>query len=372
MQRETGPLRFYAGRGAWEDIRRRGFSEERIGTIAGASGGPKWLVLSQLDRVIIDRILPRLPGPVHLVGSSIGAWRFACYAQANPRAALERFESAYLEQGYSAKPGLAEVTRKSREILAEMLGTGGAGEILSHPQLRSHVLAVRSRWLTTSDARPLLLSGLACAALANTVSRRCLGAFFSRSLFYDSRDLPPFYNATGFPLERVPLTSRNLADAIVASGAIPMVLSGVRNIEGAPAGIYRDGGIIDYHLDLPLGEPDRLTLFPHFFDRLIPGWFDKGLRWRRHHPRHTERVILVCPSAEFIARLPGGKIPDRSDFVRLAQDERVRLWRRVVAECRELADDLADVLETGRLGARLEPLPERRVRRAPLRVRYES
>lgn len=356
MHSDKGPLRFRAGPGAWRDIKQRGFSEERIGTIAGASGGPKWLVLSQLDRVLIEHILPKLPGPVHLLGSSIGAWRFACYAQSNPLAALERFEHAYLEQSYSARPGLAEVTRKSREILVEMLGDAGATEIVGHPKLRTHILAARSRLLTASDVKPLLWSGLACAALANTMSRRTLGAFFARSLFYDPRDLPPFYNATGFPLERVPLTKDNVADAIVASGAIPTVLSGVRDIPGAPAGIYRDGGIIDYHLDLPLGEPDRLTLFPHFFDRLIPGWFDKGLRWRRHHPQHTDRTILVCPSPEFIARLPGGKVPDRSDFARMPQARRVAAWRAVVAACRELADDLGEVLENGRLAARLEPL----------------
>jgi hypothetical protein len=365
---EKGPLRFYAGPGAFEDIRRRGFSEERIGTIAGASGGAKWLVLSQLDRVLIERVLPKLPGPVHLVGSSIGAWRFACYAQAQPLAALERFEAAYLAQSYSARPGLAEVTRKSREILTDMLGEGGAAEILNHPKLRLHVLAVRSRRLTASDAKPLLWSGLACAAVANAVSRRSLGAFFCRSLFYDARDLPPFYNAPGFPLERVPLTERNLADAIIASGAIPTVISGVGNIDGAPAGIYRDGGIIDYHLDLPLGEPHRLTLFPHFFDRLIPGWFDKGLKWRRHDPRNIDRVVLVCPAPEFVARLPGGKIPDRSDFVRMPQDERVKVWRGVVQACRELADDLVEVLDGGRLASRLEPLPER-FRRVRLRLR---
>ena len=359
MRNEKGPLRFRAGPGAWREIRQRGFSEERIGTIAGASGGPKWLVLSQLDRVIIERILPRLPGPVHLLGSSIGAWRFACYARSEPLAALERFEAAYLEQSYSPRPGMAEITRKSREILSEVLGEKGGAEIVGHPTLRSHVLAVRSRLLTASDVRPVLWSGLLCAALANTVSRRSLGAFFTRSLFYDPRDLPPFYNATGFPLERVTLTEQNVADAIVASGAIPTVLSGVRDIHGAPAGIYRDGGIIDYHLDLPLGEPDRLTLFPHFFDRLIPGWFDKGLKWRRHDPLHTDRIVLVCPSEKFAARLPGCKIPDRSDFLRLPQTRRIQVWRNVVSACRELADDFDDVLEKGRLAARLEPLQVR-------------
>jgi hypothetical protein len=68
--------------------------------MAGASGGAKWLVLSKLDRVVVDTLVPGLRGPVHLIGSSIGAWRFACYAQRRPLEAIERFEEAYL----SAKP----------------------------------------------------------------------------------------------------------------------------------------------------------------------------------------------------------------------------------------------------------------------------
>ncbi|MDH5500456.1 MAG: patatin-like phospholipase family protein, partial [Gammaproteobacteria bacterium] len=84
-------LTFKAGPAAFADIKKRGFAAERIGTLAGASGGAKWLVLSQVDRVIIERLLPRLSGPVHLIGSSIGAWRFACYGQLDPLRAIERF-----------------------------------------------------------------------------------------------------------------------------------------------------------------------------------------------------------------------------------------------------------------------------------------
>lgn len=356
MSQLKAPLRFKAGPGAYQEIRKRGFTAERVGTIAGASGGAKWLVLSQLDRVVATRILPRLAGPVHLVGSSIGAWRFACYAQHDPLAAIERFETAYLEQSYSTRPDAAEITRKTREILAELLGKRGAAEIIGHPQLRSHILAVRSRYLTASERRVLLASGLLMAAMANAVSRRTLGAFFARGLFYDARDLPPFYNATGFPLDRIALTEHNLADAITASGAIPMVLQGVRDIRGAPPGIYRDGGVIDYHLDLPLGEPDRLTLYLHFFEQLIPGWFDKRLSWRRHNPLHLDRTLLICPSSEFIAQLPGGKVPDRTDFLRMGPARRMELWRAVINACGALADDLNDVLDKDSLAARLEPL----------------
>lgn len=349
-------MRFKAGPGAFEDVRKHGFAIERIGTIAGASGGAKWLALSQVDRVIIQRVLPALVGPVHLIGSSIGAWRFSCYAQASPLAALERFERVYLEQSYSDDPGIDEVSDKGREILAEVLGDSAAKEIVTNPLLRTHVLTVRSRFLAASERRPILAAGLLLAATANIVSRRSLGAFFTRSLFYDPRDLPPFFNASGFPLEQTALTTKNYAQTVLASGAIPLVLNGIRNIEGAPPGIYRDGGIIDYHLDLQTSTEGKLTLFPHFLDYLIPGWFDKKLPWRHHSTTNADRTILICPSEEFVRSLPNQKIPDRSDFVAMSPQLRRKVWRATVSACAALADDLNDALDKDQVAARLEPL----------------
>ena len=324
--------------------------------MAGASGGAKWLVLSKLDRVVADTLIPRLRGPVYLIGSSIGAWRFACYAQRSPLQAIERFEEAYLGQTYSEDPDRDEITAKSREILDYVLGASGTAEILSHPVFRTNVMTVRSRHVTASEQPALLVPGLLAAAAMNAVSRRSLGVFFERVLFYDARDLPPFYDVQGFPLTRVELSKENLQDAIVATGSIPMVLSGVRNIAGAPPGIYRDGGVIDYHLDLPQSSPDRLTLYLHFIERIVPGWFDKKLSWRKPDPSHVDRTILVSPSKEFVARLPHAKIPDRRDFVNFAPEERIRAWRTTIEMCDELADELHEVLEKDQLAARLEPL----------------
>jgi len=349
-------LTFRAGPGALDSVRRDGFDASRIGTLAGASGGAKWLVLSQLDRVIASELLPRTEGPVHLIGSSIGAWRFACYAQDDPLAAIDRFEDAYLGQRYSEKPDRREITETGRAILRHVLGDSGVEEILCNDRLRTHIMTVRSRHLTASEHPAMLGAGLLAAAALNVASRRSLGAFFERALFYDARDLPPFFDARGFPLHRISLSAANLEDAIAATGSIPMVLSGVRDIAGAPPGMYRDGGVIDYHLDLPHSVDDRLTLYPHFFDRIVPGWFDKKLGWRRPHRAHVQRTILVSPSREFVARLPNAKIPDRHDFVNYRDSERDRAWRRTVDMCREMADEFADVLAKGRLPARLEPL----------------
>ena len=114
--------------------------------------------------------------------------------------------------------------------------------------------------------------------------------------------------------------------------------------------------IIDYHHDLPHSAEERFTLYPHFYDHIVPGWFDKKLRWRKPAPEHTDRTILISPSAEFVSRLPNGKIPDRTDFAKLTPEDRVKVWRGCVVACRELADDFLELLEQDRLAAHLQPL----------------
>ena len=274
----------------------------------------------------------------------------------DPLAAIERFEHAYLDQSYSLKPSREEITAKGREILEIILGERGVGEILSHPVYRTHIMTCRSRNLTAAEHPAVLGTGLIAAASINALYRPALGAFFERALFYDDRDIPPFYEARGFPMRQVRLEERNLADAVAATGAIPLVLAGVRDIAGAPKGMYRDGGIIDYHLDIPHSDNGRLTLYLHFIDRIIPGWFDKHIKWRKPDPVNSDRTIIVSPSAEFVARLPNKKIPDRHDFVNYEAEDRLHAWHTTVSMCDELADEFREVIETGQLGARLQPL----------------
>ncbi|MEL7187563.1 MAG: patatin-like phospholipase family protein, partial [Pseudomonadota bacterium] len=152
-----------AGEGALDSLKRDGFDISRIGTIAGASGGAKWLSLSQLDRAILATVVPRLKGPVHLIGTSIGAWRSSCYAQNDPLAAIERFEEAYVEQSYSEKPGINEITAKSREIMGIVLGDTGVDEILSNPvfelarmwRLRTAMTCIRNTGLLRISSTPV-------------------------------------------------------------------------------------------------------------------------------------------------------------------------------------------------------------------------
>ncbi len=326
-----------------------------IGTLIGASGGAKWLVLSQLDRVVIKEILPRLVGPVHTIGTSIGAWRFACYLQSDPLAAIQRFEDAYIEQTYSEKPDRREITEKSTEILHYVIPDEAVDYVLAHPVLRMHVMTVRSRHILASESTPALVAGLMATAGLNALSRRTLGLFFERALFHDPRDNSPFSGLGGFPLQEIALSVDNLKPAVLATGSIPLVLEGVADISGARPGIYRDGGVIDYHLDVPHSASGRLALYLHFYDYLKPGWFDKKLSWRRPQKENISNTLLISPSIKFVATLPNGKIPDRHDFVNCSESERIAAWRTTVDACRFLAEELHEVLTSGRMAERLVP-----------------
>lgn len=348
-------LKIGAGPAALAEIRANGFVADAFSVMAGASGGPKWLVLSQLDRVIAPWLLARREDPVFLLGSSIGAWRFTCYAQSDPLAAIDRFEEAYIGQRYDSKPSAREVTERSREILDTVLGASGDTEILAAPHARLNVMTVRCRAVTATDSPPLLMSTLVASALANAVSRRLLGLFYVRSLFTDPRNEPPFLKMSGIPLEHAALDAANLRDAVLATGSIPLVLEGVRNIVGAAPGTYRDGGIVDYHFDEELSGGGGLVLYPHFYGHVVPGWFDKSLKHRRARDS-LDRTVLIYPSADFVAGLPNGKIPDRKDFETMGNDERIRCWERVVAECQRLAACFSDWQARGELEAHTEPL----------------
>ncbi len=355
-------LRFIAGRAAFAEIRKNGIDPKQFRVMAGASGGPKWLILSRLDRAIVRTWFLDMQRreSLHTLGSSIGSWRLACYAMANPLAAFERFEDAYLQYRYEKGDSPVKVSADSRRVLDHALGDQGPAEILSHPYIRTNIMAVRSRGFGASEHRALQLPAFIGAAIANGFSRRAGRLFHHRALFYDRREQAPFHNLRDFPIRHIELTEGNFKEAVMASGAIPIFMSGISNIPGAPGGTYRDGGIIDYHFDIPfLGNEKEqgLVLYPHFSDRVVPGWFDKSFKKRRPRPENYARVLMLAPSPEFAASLPYGKIPSRDDFKHFSNGERVIYWRKVLAETDRLADLFQEAVSREQIPGLLEPGP---------------
>ena len=348
------PLDILAGPDAITEIREMGLQPGRVRAIVGASGGPKWLVLSGLDRVLFPWLLAGAQAPLHAIASSIGSWRLAALATADPLAALERFERAYArEQRYDGRPSAAEVSREGARILDVLLGPDGVLPLVTHATVRLHIVTARFRHIGALEGRAQWL-GLGLAALLNAVARPALRLSVERVVFDAGADAGPFAPWNHLPTRHVPLTLDNAYSALCATAAIPGVMQGVRTPHGAPVGVYRDGGVADYHFGTEVDVKDGLTLYPHFYSHLVPGYFDKGLRWRR--TRGLRRTVLIAPSAEFVASLPGGKIPDRNDFVRMPEAERLQAWDTVLARSRELGAAFGELVESGDIRTAVRPL----------------
>lgn len=348
-------LTLRAGPRALAILRDRGLRADDVDILPGASGGAKWLGIAGLDRYLFGTFLqaPRTR-PLHGIGSSIGSWRMACLAQRDPLAALARGHEAYIRhQVYTKNPGTREVTEVLSRCLDHLLGPTGAQEIVQHPTVRVHVITAEARGLAASDKRLVLATAMAFAAAANLISRRTLALQLRRTIFHACGNDSPFLHLRDLPTVHRTLTADNVRATLLASGSIPLLLEGVR-IPDTP-GVHWDGGVTDYHLDLDYGEGDGLVLFPHFFDQVVPGWFDKSLTWRRAGARNFSRTLLIAPSADFIAKLPGHKIPDRRDFYTLSDRERFARWDRVNEMTSVLGEELHELIETGRLVEHVRP-----------------
>lgn len=349
-------LQLYAGPTALRRIQCEGLSADSFSTIVGASGGPKWFVLYGLDRYLLGEFFAGRRQPLIALGSSAGAWRLSCLGLADPLAGIDRLAEHYAGQRYSQKPQIEEISREALKLLDTVLGEHGAREIADNPVVRLNIIANRGRGWVASESSVALRSGLAMAGLANALDRRLLGHWLQRVIFHAGPLSPDIGALRDFDSAFVRLTPDNVRMALLASGAIPGILRGVSHIPGAPAGIYRDGGITDYHFDLPFAQGEDLVLYPHFYSHFSPGWFDKMLPWRKPQAAHYHNVVVLAPSREFVRRLPYGKIPDRKDFETLDFSSRAAYWQTVLQESQRLADEFAQLIQHGRGLERVLPL----------------
>ncbi len=297
-----------------------------------------------LDRWLFGEWLrdnPRL----ELVGASIGAWRMAAASASDAARALSRVCDAYVNQVYSERPSPEEVSAGCRDLARAALD--GQPVPAPRPGVTLSVLTARARgFLALRHSRAAFLR----VAAANALGRARLGRYFERVVFeagLPGRLLAAAFDA--FDLARVPLAPANAEGALLASGSIPLICSPVRDPADAPPGHYWDGGVIDYHLLLPFTRLPGLVFYPHFVPEVTPGWLDKQLPWRRGARGHAwlDNVLLVAPSRALLARLPGGRLPDRHDFYRFGRDHaaRRRAWKQAIAECERFADDVRAWLE---------------------------
>ncbi len=349
-------LTLRAGTRALEHIRTHGLQPADIHLIPGAAGGPKALGIQGLDIALFGDWLPRAQQARSLVGASIGSWRFASACLPDPVAGLQRLGELYTEQRFPKGITVAQISHRCQQMLNDLLEDQDAS-ILTNPLYHLNILAVKSLRMLQHDHPARLGLGLSGVIGANLMGRKHLQRYFERVILHNDRLQAPLAELEDFATSYVTLNTSNLRPALLASGSIPLVMQAVRDIPGASQGAYRDGGLLDYHLDLPWRAPG-VVLYPHFIDRVVPGWFDKGLPWRKASSQQMSDVLLIAPSPAYLASLPHGKLPDRRDYKRFMRDDagREAYWRRAMAQSQKLGDEFLELVTTDRLQDRVLPL----------------
>lgn len=347
-------LSLYAGPRALKTIQENGIRPDMFTAFLGASGGPKWFVLYGLDKIIFSDFLHQSDQHIDIIGSSAGAFRACCFAQNDPSAAIERLALRYSSMVYSDKPSVREITQKGVELLDYMMAESGVKEVLKSTQKTVHISVAKCHGLVASEKKVKQLLGLVVAAARNFLHRNKLQKNFTRVIFSSNTQGLNFSEESPLNTERVGLSEDNFLDALMASGSIPAVIEGVNNIEGATPGMFRDGGIIDYHFDMAIETPG-LVIYPHFYKTPVPGWFDKSLK-RACHASSYDNVLMLVPSDEFIAKLPFGKIPDRKDFETMPAQDRIKYWRTVMQESTKLGEEFLNLVQRDNPAQYIKPI----------------
>lgn len=351
-------LNVHAGPVALQHLRERGLKPSDVTVMAAAAGGPKGLVLLPLDAFLFGQWLPQGGHTIDLLGASIGAWRLAAACAPQPVAALERLGYDYIHERYGVEqgrfPDAATISAQFARTLHAHFGPE-VDTIVQHPRWKLHILTSRGVGVLRGPGRAAMSLGLGAAVLANAVHPKGLACALERVSFSRGGCLPVWAERSG---RVVPLTSDNFSQALLASCTIPFWLEAVAAPTGAPPGWYWDGGLIDYHFHWPYRRmSEGFALIPHFQPHLIPGWLDKSLPWRHGSSADLDRAIVLSPTPEWVRSLPGGKIPDRSDFKRWAHDpqQREALWSSALKASHVLAEEWAEWVEQPRIEAL--PLP---------------
>jgi len=357
----TQALAIYAGKKAKAHIAKNGLQAKDIRVVAGAAGGPKGLLLLGLDKFIFGEWLKTSSQPVDLLGASIGAWRMATACMDDCEAGFDRltrdyiaqdYEPTYNKRGKRVMPSAEFVSAEFSKALTSFYD-GHVAEVLQHPRYNLHIITSRGRGFlrqTRQDKRlqARTVLGFAVAFFANLTTRRAMGGLMERVVFSNRGEFP--FDAADYATQQLPLVQTNFYAALQASCSIPFVLNAINDIEGAPRGSYWGGGMTDYHCHMNYAgklRDDEIVLVPHFQRHLVAGWLDKAFKWRHKSTAFLDNVVVLAPTAEFVAALPNKKIPDRQDFHTYADDfsSREKVWRGAVTLSGQLVKDFKNYVD---------------------------
>ncbi|WP_122898888.1 patatin-like phospholipase family protein [Acinetobacter sp. B51(2017)] len=348
LKKSAPALTIRAGHLAQQHILQHGLQAQDVDIIPGAAGGPKGIGIFGLDQAIFENFLTQAPKRRTLIGSSIGAWRFASITAWGASEGLSRLADLYTHLYFDKHMSMHDIGKICQQMLLDLV-QGREQHMLNHPDYHLTIISAKARHLFQSDRALPLLASVAGIIGTNALSRKNNRLFMQRVISQPAYGAQ-FQVQDEFTTHYHPLNPDNILSWLMASASIPGVMNAVNNIPDAK-GSYRDGGLIDYHLDLDFNS-QGIVLYPHFTDSITPGWFDKMIK-RRAKPSRQARTLLIAPSPEYLASLPLGRLPDRKDFSLKGLDQatRIKFWQQSVSESQRLGDEFLELIEQQNLAA---------------------
>ena len=346
-------LDIFAGPKAYQHIHENGLKPADITRIMGASGASKWLTIAGLDIAVFGDWLAASNHEISLFGTSVGAFKLAAAASADPALKLAQLAELYAEYDDSGLSGSMQdvITQSTRNMINKVLTPKVTKEILSNKRFRYHCGTVRPLGLFATNSLKRQGIALARAFAKSPFGRTELQNICERVIFKDPRSSEVIAAGDVYPTTTLDLNSNNLVNAVMSSGSMPIYMHPVKHLlHGKQENLY-DGGMLDYH-PIPdmFWRPDNgLTLYPHFYSEVKLKWFDKFYPWRRAGAKELDRVILLCPSRDFVNSLPDSRIPSRQDFQRYSKmpDIRKQKWKETVERSYELGYDFTQAIKSG-------------------------
>ena len=345
-------IRIKAGKNIYKIIKDGGFNFDSVSTYFGPAVGPRWLITSGFDLTLLKGGFLGRSKPVQLVGASAGAFRFAAWLQPQAIESYQKLLEAYINVTYKKQDTPSTSLGEITNIVNVYLEDDALPFALANKKYRLVIITARARGLVAYKNTWLQKLGLAACFVFNYFSRENIYKFAERVVFYNASKPPAFCLRSRFRGTYVQLNEVNFKYAVLASGAIPLVIEGVRDIYGAPRGVYRDGGLIDYHLTQQFAaKENEIVLFFHHQERIIPGWLDKNITRRVPEPYTLNNVLMVFPTQSFIESLPDGKVPDRTDLITFINDQETRIknWRKAVELSAPLGEEFIELVESGKI-----------------------
>ncbi len=341
-----------AGSTAINHIKQNGLTPQDLSVIPAAAGGPKWIVLYGLDKYLLSEWLVDRQKPLTLIGSSAGAWRMLCYALDDPLKALSSFLTAYIDQRYSHLPSPEVVSQNVVKVLEQILESNSQIGLWENTNRRLYVISSQSHFKPKQNSSYKLQFGWMAAK--NLMSRSLLSHELNRIVFTNS-DAQPIVE-DGFNTTYLRFTPANLISGLQSTGTLPIYMDPVSGVKGIDGQLW-DGALIDYHICHQYHD-EGLIFYPHFTDKLIAGWFDKFVPWRKANGAFKDRMIMISPSDTFVQSLPDQKIPDREDFNRYFDDNdtRIQNWYEVAKRGEDIATEFDKLYNSGALIDHIELL----------------